>query len=171
VNEINLININSKRGKLFLQPKFGLISIFKIWLISRLDSNRFKPSCHILFSYAFSELWYIFEELFTVDQAKISPSKMHRNMKNASILVSISSTFYASFFLLIFWRQKIPNSKHSFVIFGAKLLCKKSWCKLLMKLTPERRLNQRRVSNKFKRTLPHIDILHNTCILKCKLFL
>jgi len=39
-------------------------------------------------------------------------------------------------FLPIFWRQKISNPKHSFVIFGAKILYEKYERKMLMKLTP-----------------------------------
>jgi len=35
-----------------------------------------------------------------------------------------------------FWHQKISNPKHSFVIFGAKILYKKRARKMLMKLTP-----------------------------------
>jgi len=52
--------------------------------------------------------------------------------------VSISSTFYARFLCPIFWRQKISNPKHSFVIFGAKILYKKCASKMLMKLTQGR---------------------------------
>jgi len=39
-------------------------------------------------------------------------------------------------FLPIFWSQKISNPKHSFVIFGAKILYKKCVRKTLMKSTP-----------------------------------
>jgi hypothetical protein len=35
-----------------------------------------------------------------------------------------------------FWCQKISNPKHSFVIFGAKILYEKCVRKTLMKLTP-----------------------------------
>jgi len=35
----------------------------------------------------------------------------------------------------IFWRQKKSNPKHSFVIFGTKILAKKRVRKTLMKLT------------------------------------
>jgi len=35
-----------------------------------------------------------------------------------------------------FWRQNVSNPKHSFVIFGAKILCEKRAHKMLMKLTP-----------------------------------
>jgi hypothetical protein len=37
-------------------------------------------------------------------------------------------------FLLVFWRQKISNPKHSFVIFNAKISYKKLARKRLMKL-------------------------------------
>jgi len=43
---------------------------------------------------------------------------------------------FTSAFLSIFWRKKISYSKHSFVIFGAKILYKKYARKMLMKLTP-----------------------------------
>jgi hypothetical protein len=49
---------------------------------------------------------------------------------------SISSMFYARIFHMKFWRQKISNPKHSFVIFGIKILYKKCVRKKLMKLTP-----------------------------------
>jgi len=48
---------------------------------------------------------------------------------------SISSAFYARNSCTKFWRQKISNPKHSFVIFGAKILYKKCMRKTLMKLT------------------------------------
>ncbi len=42
---------------------------------------------------------------------------------------------FMSAFLPIFWCQKISNPKHSFVIFGAKILWEKCASKTLMKLT------------------------------------
>ncbi len=44
-------------------------------------------------------------------------------------------------FLPIFWCQKISNPKHSFVIFGTKILYEKHVWKTLMKLTEEHCLN------------------------------
>jgi len=41
-----------------------------------------------------------------------------------------------SLFSPIFWRQKISNPKHGFVIFGTKILYKKCARKMLMKSTP-----------------------------------
>jgi len=57
-----------------------------------------------------------------------------RKMLLALHQVSISSKFYLSF-LLIFWRQKISNTKHSFAIFGAKISSKECVSKTLVKLT------------------------------------
>jgi len=51
-------------------------------------------------------------------------------------LPSISSMLYVHVFRRKFWRQKISNPKHSFVIFGAKILYKKCVHKMVMKLTP-----------------------------------
>jgi len=46
-------------------------------------------------------------------------------------------------FLPIFWRQKIPNPKHSFVFFGAKISYKKRASKTLMKLMVDKEINAR----------------------------
>jgi len=48
--------------------------------------------------------------------------------------VSISSTFLVHF-SPIFWHQKNSNPKHSFAIFGAKILYKKSMRNMLVKST------------------------------------
>ncbi len=49
---------------------------------------------------------------------------------------SISSTFYARVLCMKFWGKKTSNPKHSFVIFGAKILYKKRESKTWMNLTP-----------------------------------
>jgi len=77
---------------------------------------------------------------------KINPSPFDRDViyglfltYKSSKVAQISSQFHQHFaraFLPIFWHQKISNPKHSFVIFGAKILYKKHEHKMLMKSTP-----------------------------------
>jgi len=62
----------------------------------------------------------------------LCPSKF---VKHSVTPISISSTFYAHFFRRYFGAKKISNPKHSFVIFGAKILYEKLKRKTLMKLT------------------------------------
>ncbi len=48
--------------------------------------------------------------------------------------VSISFNILRAHFLLVFWHQKFPNPKHSFVIFWANILYEKCAHKTLMKI-------------------------------------
>ncbi len=67
---------------------------------------------------------------------------------------------FTGIFLTIFWHQKISNPKHSFAIFGTKILYKKCASKTLMKLS---------LGEGFMILFPFIVLIYKLLGVKCHL--
>ncbi len=112
-----------------------IILKYKIFRASSNYSNLCRQYCDEIIIRYFGKLDHFYEgkNVFPLKQNDLSLSKYHFSIVTSvdeATLTLKSKTgvnfinIFCTLFSLIFWRQKTPNPKHSFVIFGAKILAK-----------------------------------------------